>query len=617
MMEIDTSSAVKLFFPNPSLMLVYFEAIANAFDAGAKNIEINIGLTGFDKPDSLEVTITDDGAGFNDENFERFSTLLKPRDKHHKGIGRLVFLNYFKRVKVISVWDGNKREFIFKDEFDKSSVETKAPALTQNSTTLIFEIFRKDKIKSYDDLKPDILKRRIIEHFLPALDSLAQKVPDFRISLGLCVDEENRQREFFNRDVSIVKNDLPPLTLVEIDDPKIDAFSKVKIRYHITENDGSGTCLTAFNIDDRTVPVSLVNTSSIPYGYSCIFLFESEIFHSNTDSSRQKLVLPEGLSESVLFKTLKSEIAKILSENIPEIKTKNKEVRSKFEEQFPHLLGFFEEDTVGLIDKDEALSSAQQKFFTAEKEVLECIELSDDAYNKSLELSSRVLTEYVLYREKIIRKMKSMTDKNSEKDIHNLIVPRFQKFSGNLESELYQNNAWLLDDKFMVFQTILSEKRMDQVIKAIKLEEEAISDDGRPDIAMIFSSDPDTTSSVDVVVVEIKKKTSDEKENSYAINQLLQRAEKLVKHCSNIQRIWYYAVLEVNESLATRLRQQKWAPLFSKGKVFYQEFETPDADNRYIPTPTFVMSFDAIVNDAETRNHTFLEILKEGMRKYA
>jgi len=616
-MEIDTSSAVKLFFPNPSLMLVYFEAIANAFDAGAKNIEINIGLTGFDKPDSLEVTITDDGAGFNDENFERFSTLLKPRDKHHKGIGRLVFLNYFKRVKVLSIWEGNKREFIFKDEFDKSSVETKAPELTQNSTTLIFEIFRKDKIKSYDDLKPDILKRRIIEHFLPALDSLAQKVPDFRISLVLCVDEENRQREFFSRDVSIVKNDLPPLTLVEIEDPKIDVFSKVKIRYHITENDGSGSCLTAFNIDDRTVPVSLVNTSSIPYGYSCIFLFESEIFHSNTDSSRQKLILPEGLSESVLFKTLKSEIAKILSDNIPEIKTRNKEVRSKFEQQFPHLLGFFEEDTVGLIDKDEALSSAQQKFFTAEKEVLECSELSDDAYNKSLELSSRVLTEYVLYREKIIRKMKSMTDKNSEKDMHNLIVPRFKKFSGDLESELYQNNAWLLDDKFMVFQTILSEKRMDQVIKAIKLDEEDISDDGRPDIAMIFSSDPDTTSAVDVVVVEIKKKTSDEKENSYAINQLLQRAEKLVKHCSNIQRIWYYAVLEVNDSLATRLRQQKWAPLFSKGKVFYQEFETPDADNRFIPTPTFVMSFDAIVSDAETRNHTFLEILKEGMRKYA
>ena len=34
-------------------------------------------------------------------------------------------------------------------------------------------------------------------------------------------------------------------------------------------------------------------------------------------------------------------------------------------------------------------------------------------------------------------------------------------------------------------------------------------------------------------------------------------------------------------------------------------------------TPTFVVSFDAIIADAEGRNHTFLEILREGMKKYA
>lgn len=33
-----------------------------------------------------------------------------------------------------------------------------------------------------------------------------------------------------------------------------------------------------------------------------------------------------------------------------------------------------------------------------------------------------------------------------------------------------------------------------------------------------------------------------------------------------------------------------------------------------MPTPTFVMSFDAIIGDAECRNHTFLEILKSGMK---
>ena len=181
---------------------------------------------------------------------------------------------------------------------------------------------------------------------------------------------------------------------------------------------------------------------------------------------------------------------------------------------------------------------------------------------------------------------------------------------------LYSNNAWLLDDKFMTFQTILSEQRMDTVIDAITLIGETNVDNGRPDIAMIFSADPAEAEFVDVVVVEIKKKTDDEKENQYAINQLLDRAVKLAAHCPNIQRIWYYAVIQISDSMTTRLRQQKWAPLFSKGKVFYQEFPTERPNGSVVPTPTFVMSFDAIVADAKCRNHTFLEILRHGMKQY-
>ena len=158
---------------------------------------------------------------------------------------------------------------------------------------------------------------------------------------------------------------------------------------------------------------------------------------------------------------------------------------------------------------------------------------------------------------------------------------------------------------------------MDTVVNAIRLDEECEKDAGRPDIAMIFSADPKNASAVDVVVIEIKKKTDDEKENQYAINQLLDRAVKLAAHCPNIQRIWYYAVIQISDTMETRLRQQKWAPLFSMGKLYYQEFITERPDRTVVPTPTFVVSFDAIVADAESRNHTFLEILRNGMREYA
>ena len=617
-MDIETSGAIRLFFPNPSLTLVYFEALANALDAGATEISIDIDVQAFDKPDTLKITVSDNGDGFTDENFERFRKLLRPRDKFHKGIGRLVFLNYFSRVDVTSTRSKWRRTFIFKDGFDGNAPIENLNDEQPAKTTLAFNGFAKDRVKSYDDLKPDVLKPLLIEQFLPTLDARKRDGTAFKISINLKTKESNAQKEFFPHETVITADDLPSMTKITIQDDSLDAFSTIDMHYHVEPVSGKGSLLVAFSIDGRTIPVSLIPTSSFPPGYMGVFLFESEMFHSNADSSRQKLILPENLPIEKLYRVLRREVGKVLADMIPKITEKNEKVKEKFEEQFPHLLGYFENDTVGLIDRDDALEIAQQKFFRAQKQVLQCETLTQAAYEKSLELSSRTLTEYILYRDKIIGRMKEMTTDNAESEIHNLIVPRFKEFSKEaMPSEIYQNNAWLLDDKFMVFRTILSEQRMDTVVNAIRLDEECEKDAGRPDIAMIFSADPKNASAVDVVVIEIKKKTDDEKENQYAINQLLDRAVKLAAHCPNIQRIWYYAVIQISDTMETRLRQQKWAPLFSMGKLYYQEFITERPDRTVVPTPTFVVSFDAIVADAESRNHTFLEILRNGMREYA
>lgn len=617
-MDIETSGAIRLFFPNPSLSLVYFEALANALDADATEVSIDIEVQAFDKPDTLKITVSDNGDGFTDENFERFRKLLRPRDKFHKGIGRLVFLNYFSRVEVTSTRDKWRRNFIFKDGFDGNAPLETLTDEQLAKTALVFNGFAKDRVKSYDDLKPDALKPLLIEQFLPTLDARKREDKAFKISINLKTNESNAQKEFFPHETEITPDDLPSMTKITIQDDSLDAISTIDMYYHIESVAGKGGSLIAFSIDGRTIPAKLIPPSSFPAGYLCVFLFESEIFHSNADSARQKLVLPDGIEEARLYRVLRRELGKVLADKIPQITERNGKIKEKFEEQFPHLLGYFEADTVGLIDRDDALEIAQQRFFRVQKEILQCEKLSEAAYEKSLELSSRTLTEYILYREKIIGRMKEMTADNAEVEIHNLIVPRFKEFQQDtMSSDIYQNNAWLLDDKFMVFRTILSEKSMDAVINAIRLDEEGVGDTGRPDIAMIFSADPNDAAPVDVVVVEIKKKTDEERDNFYAVNQLLDRAGKLVAYCPNIQRVWYYAIMHINDTTAFRLRQFKWTPFFSKGKVYYQEFDTPHPDGRIIPTPTFVVSFDAIVADAECRNHTFLEILRDGMKKYA
>lgn len=616
-MDIETSSAIKLFFPNPSLALVYYEAIANALDAGATEIDIEISIQSFTASETLNVTISDNGTGFTDESFDRFKTLMRPKDGFHKGIGRLVFLNYFGSVEITSEWKNKRRKFVFKENFDgNSNIEDLPSIVPSNKTKLVFTNFSKDKIKSYDDLKPWSLKEKIISHLLPTLNDLRDRKMGFKIIIDLETEESNAQREFFSSNVTITPDDLPELKLKKIQDDAVDAHSAINLHYHIKSTTAPANILTAVSIDGRTIPVNLIQPSSIPYGYSVFFIFSSDLFAASADSSRQKLLLPDELSESTLYSLLRREIGTVLTESIPKISETNSKTKKKFEDQFPHLLGYFDGTTVGLIDREEALNGAQQKFFRIQKEVLQCENLSDAIYEKSLEASARTLTEYILYREKIIAKMKSMTPGNSEEEIHNLIVPRWEDFDQNdIASDVYKNNAWLLDDKFMTFRTILSEARMDKVINAIRLSEEVGDESGRPDIAMIFSADPDDSIPVDVIVIEIKKKTNDEKENQYAVNQLLERADKLAQYCSNIQRIWYYAVLEVNDSFARSLRQQKWAPLFSKGRVFYQEFPTYRNDQTVVPTPIFVMSFDAIVSDAAARNHTFLEILRAAMKQ--
>jgi len=382
---------------------------------------------------------------------------------------------------------------------------------------------------------------------------------------------------------------------------------------------GTNSSLTAVCVDDRTIAVNLLPPTSIPLNHSVIFLFESSLFKGSTDSARQKLVLPDGISTNDLMRVLRRETSKILNSELPEISAKNEKTKVQFEEKFPHLSGYFEETSVGIIDKDEALDIAQRNFFKAQKEILESDKLDERTYEKSLDVSSRTLTQYILYREIIIKRLREITDTDLEARVHDLIVPRGSLLCGNeVIDSLHSNNAWLLDDKFMSFRTILSEAEMRNVVAAISLSSpDNAAGETRPDISMIFSADPNSLEKVDVVIVEVKRKRDNDKENTYAAVQLLQRARKLIDFCPNIQRAWYFGIIKINDELEQFLRDDEWTPLYSKGKVFYRDRTLERPGKPPVPVPLCLLSFDAVIDDAAARNHTFLEILKSEIQRIA
>lgn len=371
--------------------------------------------------------------------------------------------------------------------------------------------------------------------------------------------------------------------------------------------------LAAIAVDDRTKKVELIAEENIPTGYKMIFLFFSDYFIGKVDSSRQSLNISSSELNIVQAK-FRNEIAKIIETKIPSVKERNTKTKLNLQNKYPHLNGYFDAENIGYISRVDILKNAQDKFFKAQKEILEASHLNDEQYEKSLEISARALTEYILFRQQTIKRLKSTTKENSEAEIHRLFATmrnegKFEK--ENATEDIYRNNSWLLDDKFMTYETLLSDRELSELVSFITDGEDAEAV-GRPDLAFVFSNNPNNKKPFDVVIVELKKRGVKLKEKMSAITQLEERARKLSKYYKNqIQRIWYYGIIDIDEETELALSGQ-FTELYSTGKMFYRELPVAISIDplKRVPIAVFIWDLDAVIDDASSRNSAFLNLLK-------
>ena len=616
-MKINLTNAISHFYPNPCFEQVYFEAIANALDANALNITVKIKIAAFDQPETLSVTITDDGDGFTKPRFDKFSRLLEVDNAAHKGLGRLVYLAYFKEVAVISHYNGKTRTFRFNSRFTGDNKETDAPLGQAKGTTLTFTSFAGERVKAYQYLKPKELKQAVLQHFIPVLFKKQQNRDNFGIVFELVTDKANPERDFYPDTQVLTPADLPEFKTTTIRDNDLDFFQAITVHYKIDHDTAKSKSLqTAICIDGRTLDHELVSKDAIPEGYQALFLFTSDYFLGKVDDSRQKLALANPQAERVLKSRLRAEINSILRKEIPVVDETNNKTKQYLASRYPHLEGYFPADTVGLIVRQEAVEGAQNSFLADQRSILDCTDLDDDKYEKALAVSARVLLEYILYRTRIISRLKTMDIANNEGDIHDLIVPRRKKYhSDQFGDAIFNNNVWMLDDKYMSYSAILSDMEMTEIIKEITLEGEG--DDGRPDITLVFSGDPNTESKVDVVVVELKKHEVPLAKKEEVVSQLRQRARLLLKHYPNkIDRIWFYGITDIDSQFRVSLKEDDFKELFSHGTIFYKQQPIyAQEDGEKFLVDLYVLTYDTFITDAESRNSTFLRVLKEGVRR--
>ena len=216
--------------------------------------------------------------------------------------------------------------------------------------------------------------------------------------------------------------------------------------------------------------------------------------------------------------------------------------------------------------------------------------------------------------------MRSLDGKNKESELHNLLVPRYSDLKKNtFIQDIYQNNVWVIDDKFMSYQELLSEAEMTKVINCITGEDNSTIDRDRPDITLFFSSNPETsTEKIDVVVVELKRLGISAEENSIVEFQLNTRTRRLAEYYDDkIQRMWFYGIVEFNDDYETHLVDSHFRPLFSSGNVYFRSepIFLDKTQTKSVIQNAYIMDFKALVEDANSRNEAFLKVLQSHFKQ--
>lgn len=602
-----------MFYSQSSFDMIYQEAVANALDADATKIDIHFSATTLPNEKSFKLVITDNGVGFTDERYKKFCRLMEvdKDDKTHRGLGRLVYLFYFGKVKVSSHYDGNKyREFNFDNDFGAEGQNNSSTLNEDHESGAILEMtnYNLSKLHPAYYANVDWIKKLILKKFYSRLYKEKKNGQDIIITIQTTIGGKNECR-------TISAASMPDLEEKTIT-PKHSLDGTMTLYYSIKECDvKDSSVITAISIDNRNESIDVFDEEHIPSGYEMVFILYSDSFQGQTDATRQNITLrPDTLK--ILQKTFRDEILVLLEERVPMVIEETKREAEQINEQFPHLQGYFEENTIGISSKADVIKNAQKRFISDQREILckPTENLTDEEFDRSMNLAGRALTEYVLFRQKTIERLKKIDKTDIEATIHNILVPqRTVLRAGDFSQDIYKNNSWILDDKFMTYSVILSEMEMTDLLKELTKNDDVQRDDDRPDIAIIFSSDPATSEKFDVVIVELKRKGLKPEENVRVEVQLEKRAMGLYSiYSDKIQSLWLYGVAELDNVYKSHLSSAGYLPLFSKGNVFVNtsaitvDWET----NTKIPAVRYVLDFDAVVQDADARNNAFLNLIK-------
>lgn len=573
---------------------VTYEAITNSIHAGADLIEVSINSLNKDLDDIesqyvSEIRVTDNGHGFLSDDLESFQTY---RSRHKKikfgakGVGRFLYLKLFENVHICSL----DKEINFNLENDVKIVNTNSFA----KKTSVHLATPKDGYQ--------INKQTFVEgiklHFLPLFKLIKSSNSNRIVTITVK----------FNGNIfeNIRSEDIPDFQDCEFSIGE-HIFMVSYLLNHSIYKSGDG----AYCADGRVVCFNSQLESKKRFkafkGVNFFYLLSAPYFDENLNDERDELNINakrksqqnwvDALSWEDINTALSEKIKQICLEHGINIDEQANRYLYKAVEKAPFLSSYIKRNDL-MLDEDDLLRSAQ-KHFNEDKELIRNDKSKLTDSERQLLINRVVqaeLAEYVFDRQKTINKLKVLEGENAlEKEIHNLFMKRFS----HDESRNYKSsNLWLFDDRFMSYDKVFSDKQIKDIFPELYQHLD------KPDILSICSNTFKKDEITDVVIIELKRP---EAQNDVAVAESeLLRYSRYVNESdlSNI-RIWTYAFIKFDDEANLELDDKSYnkIPVQNGWPIRYRYYEKRNTIINFI-------DYKALAYDAESRNNTFLNILK-------
>lgn len=603
------------------------------------------------KPDIIGFEITDNGVGFNSENFVSFQTLDSEYkiDLGCRGVGRLLWLKAFSKVNVKSVYKENSeiltRTFDFNIANDIHNDEANPTPNTKVETTIRLLEIRKEYLK-YLRKTAATISRDLLEHclwyFIRKGGAPEIYIDDSGERLSLHKEYDELMINASERNSFTIKSRSFEITHVKL---KSSLQNKHSIIYSAADRVVKEESLQG------KIPglFGFLNDGSENFAYMCFLT--SDYLTEKVTPERVGFNISETVEglfeeEEISFSEIRENAIKIITEYLDQYLKDTKQcgvkrltdfIDTKAPRYRPILGRLTENDKIvdpNISDKDLDIKLHSHLMVIESQLLAEGHDLMvpngieddegyskriDDYLSKASDLKRSDLANYVAHRKVILdllrKAIKRAEDGRYSKEdvLHKLIMP-MQTISNNLKFE--DSNLWLVDERLAFHNFLASDKTLNSIpITNTDSTKE-------PDLLglnvydnPLLVNDGDNLPLASITVIEIKRpmrndaKEGEEKDpieqalgylRRVRSGSVLTNAGRPIPNSEHIPG-FCYVICDITPTI--KVRCDLFNLKVTADKLGY--FGYNDNFNAYIE----VISFDRLLNMATERNKAFFDKL--------